>query len=80
MKFDANPPTVAALNARLKLDPRVLRWTTLKVGTTLAEITAPPADPTVLYSRTLPGIDAAEAEAPASAGHDAAYRALGTRY
>jgi len=26
MKFDANPPTVAALNARLKLDPRVLRY------------------------------------------------------
>lgn len=25
MRFDANPPTVKALNERLRLDPRVLR-------------------------------------------------------
>ncbi|KAL8280630.1 hypothetical protein RQP46_006953 [Phenoliferia psychrophenolica] len=51
MRFDANPPTVAALNERLRLDPRVLRWTTLKVGTTLAQVISPPEDPTIRYSR-----------------------------
>ncbi|ORY75338.1 ribosomal protein S6 [Leucosporidium creatinivorum] len=62
MRFDANPPTVAALNERLRLDPRVLRWTTLKVGATLQAVTAPPEDPTVKFGRRLPEEVAAEAE------------------
>ncbi|KAM0756118.1 hypothetical protein T439DRAFT_320812 [Meredithblackwellia eburnea MCA 4105] len=51
MRFDANPPTVKALNERLRLDPRVLRWTTLKVGTKFDEVTAPAEDMTVRYER-----------------------------
>ena len=51
MKFDANPPTVAALNERLRLDPRVLRWTTLKMGTKIDQVTAPLDEPTVEFSR-----------------------------
>lgn len=30
------------------------RWTTLKIGSTLAEVTKPPEDPTVKFSRQLP--------------------------
>lgn len=69
MRFDANPPTLKALNERLRLDPRVLRsvspsppsflangvegrFTTLKVGSTLAAVTAPLEDPTVKYQRS----------------------------
>ncbi|SCZ95940.1 BZ3500_MvSof-1268-A1-R1_Chr8-1g09897 [Microbotryum saponariae] len=55
MRFDANPPTVKALNERLRLDPRVLRWTTLKIGEKLHEIARPAAeDPTVRFRRPLP--------------------------
>lgn len=31
------------------------RWTTLKVGSTLAQITALPEDPSIQFSRSLPG-------------------------
>jgi hypothetical protein len=31
-----------------------IRWTTLKVGSKLAEVTAPPEDPTVKFGRRLP--------------------------
>ncbi|KAK4052975.1 hypothetical protein OIO90_004099 [Microbotryomycetes sp. JL221] len=51
MKFDANPPTVAALRDRLRLDPRVLRWTVLKVGSTLEQVIEPTQDKTVKMNR-----------------------------
>ncbi|KAK4048770.1 hypothetical protein OIV83_004536 [Microbotryomycetes sp. JL201] len=51
MRFDANPPTVAALNDRLRLDPRVMRWTVLKLGSTLDQVTSPRQDPTVKLNR-----------------------------
>ncbi|GAA5905114.1 bS6m family ribosomal protein [Sporobolomyces salmoneus] len=54
MRFDCNPPTLTALNERLRLDPLVLRWTTLKVGSTLSQVTNPPTDPTIRYNRPLP--------------------------
>ncbi|KAM0792054.1 hypothetical protein ACM66B_004761 [Microbotryomycetes sp. NB124-2] len=51
MRFDANPPTVAALNDRLRLDPRVMRYTVLKIGSTLDKVTSPRQDPTVKMGR-----------------------------
>ncbi|GAA5915296.1 hypothetical protein JCM5296_000541 [Sporobolomyces johnsonii] len=60
MRFDANPPTLKALNDRLRLDPLVLRWTTLKVGATLPEITKAPTDPTVKFNRPMPEAEGGE--------------------
>ncbi|GAA5978775.1 hypothetical protein JCM10908_004480 [Rhodotorula pacifica] len=38
LSFDCNPPTLSSLHSRLRLDPSVLRFTTLKVGSTLADV------------------------------------------
>ncbi|GAA5972810.1 hypothetical protein JCM8115_001185 [Rhodotorula mucilaginosa] len=43
LRFDCNPPTLSALNSRLRLDPSVLRFTTLKVGSTLDQVATSPA-------------------------------------
>ncbi|KWU41734.1 ribosomal protein S6, partial [Rhodotorula sp. JG-1b] len=40
LRFDCNPPTLSALNSRLRLDPSVLRFTTVKVGSTLDRVAA----------------------------------------
>lgn len=39
MHFDTNPPVLSQLSSRFKLDPRVVKWTTLKLGDKLHEIT-----------------------------------------
>lgn len=43
LRFDCNPPTLSALNSRLRLDPSVLRFTTVKVGSTLDRVATSPA-------------------------------------
>lgn len=39
MQFDTNAPTLRVLNERLRQDPRVIKWNTLKLGEKLNEIT-----------------------------------------
>ncbi|CAO1631709.1 unnamed protein product [Sympodiomycopsis kandeliae] len=39
MHFDTNPPVLSQLSSRLRMDPRVVKWTTLKLGDKLHEIT-----------------------------------------
>ena len=38
MEFDASPSTLKALNDIMRHDPRVVRWTNLKVGEKLQDI------------------------------------------
>ncbi|KAG2186300.1 hypothetical protein INT43_002738 [Umbelopsis isabellina] len=42
MHFDANPGTVQDLGKKLRVDPRVLRHTVVKLGSKLEHITARP--------------------------------------
>lgn len=49
-------------------------WTTLKVGTTLAQVTAPPDEPTIRYSRS--AFDPSAQDLPASSS-DRSLRAPG---
>lgn len=39
MHFDTNPPVLKALNDRLRADPRVVKWTAMKLGERLDQIT-----------------------------------------
>ncbi|CAO1631836.1 unnamed protein product [Parajaminaea phylloscopi] len=39
MHFDTSPPVLSHLSSRLRADPRVVKWTTLKLGEKLHEIT-----------------------------------------
>lgn len=39
MHFDTNPRVLNTLSARLRSDPRVIKWTTLKLGERLEQIT-----------------------------------------
>lgn len=41
MHFDTSPPVLSQLSSRLRADPRVVKWTTLKLGEKLHEITPP---------------------------------------
>ncbi|GAA5989684.1 hypothetical protein JCM11641_007279 [Rhodosporidiobolus odoratus] len=54
LTFDCSPPTLAALNQRMRLDPSVLRWTTLKLGSTLAEVTKVREQTGVKFAREVP--------------------------
>lgn len=38
MQFDTNPRVLNTLSTRLKTDPRVIKWTTLKLGERLDQI------------------------------------------
>ncbi|PRQ71240.1 Ribosomal protein S6, partial [Rhodotorula toruloides] len=38
LRFDASPPLVSALNARLRLNPSVLRWTALRLGSNFEKV------------------------------------------
>jgi small subunit ribosomal protein S6 len=38
MQFDASPRTLRSLNSIMRGDPRVIRWTTLKLGEKLEDI------------------------------------------
>jgi small subunit ribosomal protein S6 len=42
MHFDANPTTVQELGKKLRVDPRVLRHTVIKLGSKLDDVTARP--------------------------------------
>ncbi|CAO3683360.1 unnamed protein product [Umbelopsis vinacea] len=42
MHFDANPATVQELGKKLRVDPRVLRHTVVKLGSKLDDVTARP--------------------------------------
>ncbi|BGP37657.1 hypothetical protein JCM10450v2_001580 [Rhodotorula kratochvilovae] len=58
MQFDCSPPVLQALNTRLRLDPSVLRWTALKAGARLDEVTAQAGERrTVRLARELPGAE-----------------------
>lgn len=41
MQFDTNAPTLKVLNDRLRQDPRVVKWNTLKLGEKLQELVPP---------------------------------------
>lgn len=41
MQFDSNAPTLKVINDRLRQDPRVIKWTALKLGEKLHEIVPP---------------------------------------
>ncbi|CAH7685847.1 hypothetical protein PPACK8108_LOCUS20439 [Phakopsora pachyrhizi] len=57
MNFDANPPTVRELTNRLRVDPRVLRHTTLVVGKNLKDVVDPQWNITLKTSAQLPNED-----------------------
>ncbi len=39
MQFDTSPRTLPSLNYLMKQDPRVVRWTILKLGTKVEDVT-----------------------------------------
>lgn len=41
LHFDTSPPVLSALSSRLRADPRVVKWTTLKLGSTLSSLVPP---------------------------------------
>jgi small subunit ribosomal protein S6 len=43
MTFDASPRTMRGLAAMMRRDPRVVRWTTLKLGERLQDVVDPGA-------------------------------------
>jgi len=43
MRFDASPKTMKLLTSTLKREPRVIRWTVIKLGEKLEDILEPPA-------------------------------------
>lgn len=55
MRFDASPPLVSALNARLRLNPSVLRYTALRVGSSLEKVASMGESTTVSFEREMPG-------------------------
>lgn len=55
MRFDCSPPVLSALNTRLRLDPSVLRWTTLKQGARLDQVAVDATESrTVRFARDAP--------------------------
>jgi len=36
--FDTSPPVLSALNEQLRVDPSVIRWTTIKKGSTIKDL------------------------------------------
>lgn len=40
MQFDASPSTLRGLNTLMRHDPRVIRWTALKVGEKVDDVLA----------------------------------------
>ena len=42
MQFDASPTTLRSLNTIMRHDPRVIRWTNLKVGEKVTDVLAMP--------------------------------------
>ncbi|KAJ8295249.1 30S ribosomal protein S6 [Rhodotorula toruloides] len=55
LRFDASPPLVTALNARLRLNPSVLRWTALRLGSKLEQVAGMGEEKTVSFEREMPG-------------------------
>ena len=55
MQFDTNTPTLKVLNDRLRQDPRVIKWNTLKLGEKLREIVPPGASAGVTPSQAMMG-------------------------
>ena len=55
MQFDTNTPTLKVLNDRLRQDPRVIKWNTLKLGEKLREIVPPGAWGGVTPSQAMMG-------------------------
>ena len=55
MQFDTNTPTLKVLNDRLRQDPRVIKWNTLKLGGKLREIVPPGASGGVTPSQAMMG-------------------------
>ncbi|CAG7850516.1 SubName: Full=Uncharacterized protein {ECO:0000313/EMBL:CCA67582.1} [Serendipita indica DSM 11827] len=53
MHFDANPKIMQDLEARLRQDPTVLRWTTLKLGSSLMKSVQHPSQ--TEFERSKPG-------------------------
>jgi len=43
MHFDASPRTLRSLNMLMKSDPRVIRWTTLKLGEKVEDVVQDPS-------------------------------------
>ncbi|CEH19402.1 Mitochondrial ribosomal protein MRP17 [Ceraceosorus bombacis] len=43
LQFDTNPRVLGTLSSRLRADPRVIKWTTLKLGDRLDQISPDPA-------------------------------------
>ena len=43
MNFDASPKTLHSLDNILKHDPRVIRWTMIKMGEKVEDIVQPPS-------------------------------------
>lgn len=41
MYFDASPRTLHELNKKMRRDPRVIRWTVLKIGERLQDVVEP---------------------------------------
>ena len=50
MNFDASPRTLQGLNILMKQDPRVIRWTNIKLGERIEDVVTPPAK-TLKYVR-----------------------------
>ncbi|CCL99862.1 uncharacterized protein FIBRA_01887 [Fibroporia radiculosa] len=53
MYFDASPRTLHDLNAIMRRDPRVVRWTMLKLGDRVEDMVKPPAQTVYRYSLPL---------------------------
>ena len=43
MNFDASPKTLHSLDNILKHDPRVIRWTMIKMGEKVEDVVQPPS-------------------------------------
>ncbi|POY74308.1 hypothetical protein BMF94_2502 [Rhodotorula taiwanensis] len=85
LRFDCNPPTLQTLTSRLRLDPSVLRFTTLKIGSTLDQIANAPRargeNRTVKFGRDAPPVAslAAAQGGDAASGLDAARETMMSR-
>ncbi|EED83033.1 predicted protein [Postia placenta Mad-698-R] len=49
MHFDASPRTLKELDSLMKRDPRVVRWTMLKLGDKVEDVVTPPSKTTHRY-------------------------------
>ena len=79
MHFDTSPRVLAALNERMRTDPRVIRWTMLKLGERLEDVVRDPAisvsSDKSLYTFMYSNIDRA-ADAPPEAATNDAYSGI----